>query len=178
MGLAQPPKGINIEAWLHEEGLQIPADPHLHSEVVKVQIVKHSDDETEKNPIQQESSGDSADQSNEDEVSSEGTRIDEMELPRATIELPKLELVTAHLEKDRKVGKKTDNGAISKTVKKQPTAKSATNSNQSTPTTSRKATPVQDDILKKFLDETTNLSHKIDRTIDASGIQRRQGEHR
>ena len=79
----------------------------------------------------------------------------------------KLKLVTAHIEKDKKVSKKTDTGAISKTVKKQPIAKSATNSNQSTPTTSRKATPVQDDILKKFLDETTNLSQKIDRTIDA-----------
>ena len=96
----------NIEAWLHEEGLRIPADPHPHCEIVKVRIVKHSGDETEKNPVQQESSGDSADQSNEDEISSEETRIDEMELPRATLELPKLELVTTHIEKDKKVGKK------------------------------------------------------------------------
>ena len=34
----------NIETWLHEEGLRIPADPHLHSEMVKVRIVKHSGD--------------------------------------------------------------------------------------------------------------------------------------
>ena len=40
----------NIEAWLHEEGLRIPADPHPHNETVKVRIVKHSGDETEKTP--------------------------------------------------------------------------------------------------------------------------------
>ena len=106
---------------------------------MEVRICKHPGDEAKKNPIQQESTGDSADQSNEDEVSSEGTLIDEMELPRATLELPKLELVTAHLEKHKKGGKKADTGAVPKTVKKQPIAKSATNSNQSTPTTSRKA---------------------------------------
>ena len=160
-------EAANIDAWLHEKGLRIPTGPHPHSEVIEVRIVKHSGDETEKNPIQQESSGDSADQSNEDEISSEETRIDEMELPRATLELPRLDLVTAQLEKDKKVGKKTDTGAVSKTVKKQPIAKSATNSNQSTPKTSRKATPVQDEILKKFLDETTNLSRKIDKAIEA-----------
>jgi hypothetical protein len=152
---------------LHAEGLRTPADPHLHSKTIKVRIVKHSDDETEKNPIQQESSGGSADQSNEDEVSSDETRIDELELPRATLELPKLELVTTHVEKDKKVGKKAGTGTVPKTAKKLLIAKSATNSNQSTPTTSRKATPIQDDILKRFLDETTNLSHKIDRTIGA-----------
>ena len=91
---------MNIEAWLHEEGLRIPADPHPHNKIVKVRIVKHSGDETEKNPTQQESSGDPTDQSDRDEVSSKGTRIDEMDLPRATIELTKLELVAAHLEKD------------------------------------------------------------------------------
>ena len=63
----------NIDAWLHKEGLRIPADSHPHSKIVKVRIVKHSGDETEKNPIQQESSGDSADQSNEDEVSNQST---------------------------------------------------------------------------------------------------------
>ena len=154
----------NIEARLREEGLRIPADPHLHSEIVKVRIVKHSGDETKKNPIQQEPSGGSADQSHEDEVSSDESRTEE--LPRATLELPKLELVTTHVEKDKKVNKKQGTRAVPKTTKKQPITKSAPNSNQSTPTTSRRATPIQDDILKKFLDETTNLSHKIDRTID------------
>ena len=89
-----------------------------------------------------------------------------MDLPRATIELTKLELVAANLEKDKKIGKKADGGAIPKATKKQTITKSATNSNQSTPTTSRKATPMEDDILKKFLDETSNLSHKIDKAID------------
>ena len=89
-----------------------------------------------------------------------------MDLPRATIELPKLELVAASLEKDTKMGKKTDGGAIPKATKKQTITKSAANSNQSTPKTSRKATPMQEDLLKKFLDETTNLSRKIDKTID------------
>ena len=105
-------------------------------------------------------SGGSADQSHEDEVSSDETQTEELKLP-------KLDLVTTHVEKDRKVNKKTGAGAIPKTVKKQPMAKSAPNSNQSTPTTSRRATLMQDDILKKFLDETTNLSQKIDRTIEA-----------
>ena len=131
-----------------------------------MRIVKHSGDETEKNPAQQESSGDPTYQSDEDKVSSEGTRIDEADLPRATIELPKLELVAANLEKDTKIGKKTDSGAIPKATKKQTVTKSAANSNQSTPKTSRKATPMQEDLLKKFLDETTNLSRKIDKTID------------
>ena len=80
----------SIETWLHEEDLRIPADSNPHNETVEVRVVKHSDDETEKKPAQQESSGDATDQSDEDEVSSEETRIDEADLPRATIELPKL----------------------------------------------------------------------------------------
>ena len=80
------------------------------------------------------------------------------------------------MEKDTKAGKRTDTGAVPKTTKKQAMVKSAANSNQSTPKTTRKvapmqedrkATPMQEDLLKKFLDETTNLSHKIDRTINA-----------
>ena len=65
----------NIEAWLHEEGLQIPVDSY--NETVQIRIVNHSGDEKEKNHAQQESSGDPTDQSEEDEVSSEGTRINE-----------------------------------------------------------------------------------------------------
>ena len=75
-------------------------------------------------------------------------------------------MVVANLEKDTKAGKKTDSGAVPKATKKQTIAKSAANSNQSTPKTSRKATPMQEDLLKKFLDETTNLSRKVDKTID------------
>ena len=155
-------KGVNttssIETWLHEENLRIPADSNPHNDTVEVRVVKHSGDETEKKPTQQESSGDATDQSDEDEVSSEETRIDEADLPRATIELPKLELVVANLEKDTKAGKKTDGGAVPKATKKQTIAKLAANSNQSTPRTSRKATPMQEDLLKKFLEEKTNLS--------------------
>ena len=163
----------NIEAWLHEEGLQIPVDPY--NETVQIRIVNHSGDEKEKNHVQQESSGDSADQTEEDEVSSEGTRINETDLPRATVEIPKLELVAATLEKDTKAGKRTDTGAVPKTTKKQAMVKSAANSNQSTPKTTRKAapmqedrkaTPMQEDLLRKFLDETTVLSQKVDKTID------------
>ena len=152
----------NIQAWLHEEGLRTPVDPHLHDATVEVRVCKHSGDEVdpEKTTKPQEPSGGSADQSHEDEVSSDETQTEELKLP-------KLNLVTTHVEKDRKVNKKTGAGAIPKTVKKQPMAKSAPNSNQSTPTTSRRATLMQDDILKKFLDETTNLSQKIDRTIEA-----------
>ena len=111
----------------------------------------------EKTTKPQEPSGGSADQSHEDDVSSDETHTEELKLPH-------LDLVTTHVEKDKRVNKKT--GAISKTAKKQPIAKSAPNSNQSTPTTSRRASSMQDDILKKFLDETTNLSQKIDRTIE------------
>ena len=152
----------NIEAWLNEEGLRTPVDPHLHDKMVKVRICKHSGDEIdpEKTTKPQEPSGGSADQSHEDEVSSDETQTEELKLP-------KLDLVTTHVEKDKKVNKKTGAGTIPKTAKKQPVAKSAPNSNQSTPTTSRRATLMQDDILKKFLDETTNLSQKIDRTIEA-----------
>ena len=79
----------SIETWLHEENLRIPADSNPHNDTVEVRVVKHSGDETEKKPTQQESSGDATDQS-EDEVSSEEARIDKADLPRATIELPKL----------------------------------------------------------------------------------------
>ena len=51
--------------------------------------------------------------------------------------------------KDKKTGKKTDGGAIPKTIKKQTATRSAANSNQSTPKTSRKATPMTLQLLKK-----------------------------
>ena len=155
----------NIETWLHEDNLRTPTDPKTRNDTVKVRICKHSGDEKEKKPTQQESSGNTTNQS-EDETSSEEARIDEADLPRATIEIPKLEVAIANIEKDKTAGKKANGGAIPKTTKKQATAKSAANSNQSTPTTSRKATPMQEDLLKKFLEETTNLSRKVDKTID------------
>ena len=125
-----------------------------------MRICKHSGEEIDqvKTTKPQEPSGGSADQSHEDDVSSDETETEELKFPN---------LATTHVEKDKKVTKKTGAGAIPKTTKKQPAAKSAPNSNQSTPTTSRRVTLMQDDILKKFLDETTNLSQKIERTIEA-----------
>ena len=116
----------NIEAWLHEEGLRPPDNLHRYDATVKVQICKHSGDEMdpEKTTKQQEPIGGSADQSQEDDVFSEKTQTEELKLPN-------LDLVTTDVEKVKKVNKKT--GAISKTTKKQPVAKSAPNSNQSVP---------------------------------------------
>merc|ERR1712203_733149 len=58
----------NIETWLHEDNLRTPTDPKTRNDTVKVRICKHSGDEKEKKPTQQESSGNTTNQS-EDETS-------------------------------------------------------------------------------------------------------------
>ena len=74
----------NIEAWLHEEGSRTPVDLHLHDATMKVRVVKHSGDEIdpEKTSIPQEPSGGSADQSHEDDVSSDETQTEELKLSK------------------------------------------------------------------------------------------------
>ena len=73
--------------------------------MVKVRICKHSGDEIDPEKITklQEPSGGSADQSHEDDVSSDKTQTEELKLP-------KLDLVTTHVEKDKKVNKRTGTG--------------------------------------------------------------------
>ena len=145
--------------------LQASNDSDLDNVTVKVRVVQHSEEEEvepEEATTPQKPSGCTANQStHEDEVSSDETQTEELDLPKS-------DSGVAYVEKDKKPNKKNCNGAIPKTTKKSvPAPKSAPNSNQSTPKTARKGTLIQDNLLVQFVNEATDLSHRVDRTITA-----------
>ena len=168
-------KILSHATWLdpvNKMGPHTLATSNRHGNTITVKIVKHSEDEEgepEETATQQEPSGGTADQSNDNETSEEEDRLEELELP-------KFDPGTINVEPDKQVNKKGGRGTIPRAVKKPiPKPSSAPTSNHSTPKKARKGprtqthnsnpNTLQDNLLKEFVDEAKDLSKKVDWTI-------------